>query len=188
MTNAERFAPLVADALTWLDELAARYAVTRDDAFDPPRSLGAFTPVRSPVRLRPATASAAPIAVAVTSFPSLVVHCGHWHLDSFPSCGCDACAEDAPGELARLRGLVGAVVAGQFEEWIRGGHLFGTAHIGWAYGGQVAQGPMRDRRSGSLRIPGAEGRALRRRAGVSYIRWQPWPGRAVPVGMAPPAV
>ena len=87
-----------------------------------------FEQVRPPVTLTPAAPGAAPVAVAFTPFPSLMVRCGRWLAMSLPSCGCDACGEDAADQADRLDQVLDRVVAGMFAEEVRI-PLFGEARL-----------------------------------------------------------
>jgi hypothetical protein len=70
------------------------------------------------VRLEPGNPSAAPIVVAFTSFPGLLIQSGRWTVHAFPACGCDACAETVEGEGQRFLDLIESVVGGRFRESI----------------------------------------------------------------------
>ena len=45
------------------------------------------------VRLQPSSGTGARLTVAFTTFPGLLVRFGKWHVEAYPSCGCDACDE-----------------------------------------------------------------------------------------------
>jgi len=98
VTGADRFQPLHRIALELLDQFDEKFDVQREEGqgFDP--SLEPVGFARPSIRLTPADPAAAPIAIAFTTFPGLRVRCGQWMLDSFPSCGCDACAEEIEDE------------------------------------------------------------------------------------------
>src|SRR5215207_9382292 len=133
VTNPERFRPLHRHALDLLAQLEASYDVRRSEAFElAPAIMQPFEHARPPVTLTPIASDAAPIAIAFTTFPSLIVRYGHWHAQPFPACGCDACAEDAAGQAQCLDALVEAVVAGQLSEELRI-PLFGDARLVHAF-------------------------------------------------------
>lgn len=92
-----------------------------------------FTAARAPVTITPLAAGGAPIAIAFTTFPSLVVRYGRWHVVSFPACGCDACDETTADEARRLGCEIAHVVAGRFREE-RTIPLIGDARLHWALG------------------------------------------------------
>jgi hypothetical protein len=124
VTNPERFRPLHRFALDFFGELQAEFDVMQLASFDRLPSTTAFEHSRPPVTLTPVIPGAAPIAIAFTTFPSLLLRFGRWQEDSFPSCGCDACAETVEREAERFRLLVQDVVAGRFREelkisWLR---------------------------------------------------------------------
>lgn len=174
VTNPERFRPLHQHALDLLARLEATYEVTRSDAFDLlPGIMQPFEYARPPVTLTPAAPGAAPVAVAFTTFPSLVVRYGRWHGQGFPSCGCDACDEGADDEAERLDDVLGKVVAGRFAEELRI-PLFGDARLYQRLGdGTIREGVSVD---GWTTLPRAVARVL---AGPSSrrVEWQPWPRR-----------
>jgi hypothetical protein len=58
----------------------------------------------------------APIPIAITGLPGLVIRFGEWGVERFPTCGCDACDEQPESEIERMAELVNAVVAGRYEE------------------------------------------------------------------------
>src|SRR5438105_1609369 len=96
VTNPERFRSLHGHALGLLARLQATYDVVWSEAFELlPGLTQPFEQARPPATLTPTLPGAAPIAVAFTAFPSLLVRYGRWHFAAFPSCGCDACNENA---------------------------------------------------------------------------------------------
>lgn len=182
VTNPERFLPLHARALGLVDRLVAEFAVIRTETFALLPGMQPFEHAQPPVTLTPAVPEAAPLAIAFTSFPSLLVRYGRWLAEPFPACGCDACAETAAEEGERLDRVVGDVVAGHLREelvipW------FGAARLRWARGRSATRG-------------GSHGEAfqvLPRRlahalcgSGSRRVQWHPWPprGRDAP-GRAP---
>ena len=174
VTNPERFWPLHQHALDLLAQLEATYDVTRSEAFALiPGIMRPFEYARPSVTLTPVAPDAAPVAIAFTTFPSLVVRCGRWHSQPFPSCGCDACAEDAAGEAERLEGILGKVVAGRFSEELRI-PLFGDARLMHAF----PSGPPSVEWSGEgwTTLPRAVARSLAG-SGPRRVQWQPWPRR-----------
>jgi hypothetical protein len=125
------------------------------------------------VTLTPVRPDAAPIAIAFTAFPSLSVRVGRWHARSFPSCGCDACAEDATGAAERLDEFVAKVVTGHFVEEL---HipLFGNARL--VHGFRDSHSSEERANEGWTTIRRAVARALAGR-GPRRVQWQPWPLR-----------
>jgi hypothetical protein len=174
VTDAGRFHPLHALALELVERLGDGYDASRSATFDALPGMTPFEHARPPVRLVPRVPAAAPIAVAFTAFPSVLVRCGRWLVESFPSCGCDACAETAEGEGERLVRLLDDVVAGRFHETIAV-PLLGRATLRWTLG---AAGPAPGVQSSAWRVlPRAMARALAA-GGPRDVRWQPWPLRA----------
>jgi len=124
------------------------------------------------VTLTPLRTAEAPIAIAFTTFPSLLVRCGRWFVDGFPSCGCDACADTAEGEGERLNALLGDVVAGRFREELVI-PFFGRTTLRWAFG-DASCGHRRESYAAFTR---KEARMLRD-APSGKVPWQPWSRRA----------
>jgi Family of unknown function (DUF6226) len=171
VTNPERFRPLHELALALVSRLRGSYELAEREAFDlVPGLMQPFEHARPPVTLTPAASDAAPIAIAFTPFPSLIVRCGRWFGTSLPICGCDACAATAAQEGARLEELLGDVVAGNFGEeltipWIgdlRVKWWLGSAAVGDGHHGE-----------GMTTLP----RKLARVLGASRstrVQWRPW--------------
>jgi hypothetical protein len=154
-----------------VDRLTAAYVVARTEAFALLPGMQPFEHARAPVTLTPLAPESAPIAIAFTTFPSLLVRCGRWLADSFPSCGCDACGETAAREGERLEDLLAAVVAGHFREeltipW------FGAARLRWALGDMAIRAGHHGEGHRVLRRD--EARALQA-GGPRRVRWHPWP-------------
>jgi hypothetical protein len=171
VTNPERFRPLHRLAIDLVEHLAAEYAVRRSEDFHLLPGMVPFHHARLPVTLSPVLPNAAPISVAFTPFPSLVVRFGRWIGEPFPSCACDACAATADGEGVRLHALVDDVVAGRFREEISI-PLFGSARLGWSFGGI---GGTSGRQSGWRGISRDHALVLRGQ-GSGVVHWSPWPG------------
>jgi hypothetical protein len=174
VTDPGRFRPLHPLALDLLEWLDAEYEVSRTDVFDLLPGMAPFEHALPPIRLTPTVPTAAPIAVAFTTFPSLLMRCGRWLGESFPSCGCDACRETAEGEGERLQRTLGDVVAGRFREQLSI-PLFGQATLTWELGAVTS--PTGHRRGGRRVVPRARARALLS-DGPRVVQWQPWPARA----------
>lgn len=153
VTNPERFAPLHDRAGELLHELERQFDVQRIDSYGLDPELEQCPLALPTVKLLPRDSASAPILVVFTTFPGLHVRFGRWWTDSFPLCGCDACAETADGEGDRLKSLVESVVAGRFRE-SRHRAVLGTS--GRAIG-DVSQ-----------RIAGGE---------TPLYEWMPWPRR-----------
>src|SRR5688572_30500627 len=147
VTDPERFQPLRTLALTIVDRLTGDYDVTRTESFASLPDMRPFEHARPPVTLTPLLSGAAPIAIAFTTFPGLLVRYGRWLADSFPACGCDACGETAAREGERLEDLLREVVAGRFHEELRI-PLFRDAKLRWAVGDGVGS----NRRLGGFRV------------------------------------
>jgi hypothetical protein len=173
VTNPERFLPLQTFALRLLDRLAMEYDVIRTDAFTLMPNMTPFDQPRPPVTLTPIASGAAPVAIAFTTFPSLVVRYGKWSAMAFPNCGCDACAATAEREGEQLKELVGDVVAGRFREEL---HipLFGRAGVHWSFGDIARAGHLSE---GGQNMSRDQARILDT-GGPKRIHWQPWPRRA----------
>jgi hypothetical protein len=118
VTNPERFQPIVDFVVDRFENLIRTFDVARSETFQFWRAddIQSFEPLRPPIALTPRRAGSAPLAVAFTAFPSVLVRCGYWRLEPFPRCGCDACQETAAGEIARFSQIVDADVEGRFHE------------------------------------------------------------------------
>jgi hypothetical protein len=169
VTDPERFRPLHGIALDLLERLAAEYDVSRSESFEMMPGLTSFEHARLPITLTPNAPTAAPIAIAFTTFPSLVTRFGRWVLETFPSCACVACAETAEGEGRRLEELVHEVVAGRFHEELLIPR-FRDGRLSWSFGD--LSGPHR---SGWTRLARSRAVALGERS--LRIDWRPWPRR-----------
>ena len=120
VTNPERFLPLHAAMTEIIGRLEQDYEVERADGYGLDEELERRQDLARPsVRLRPTDPNAAPIGVTFTAFPGLYLRFGKWYTEPFPDCGCDACDENAEGEIERLRYMVDDVTAGRFREGIR---------------------------------------------------------------------
>ncbi|SDH97331.1 DUF6226 family protein [Agrococcus jejuensis] len=172
--HPERFAPLHAIADALVVHLAATYEASVVDALDDARSwfAGGGPDVLRAVHLEPAARDAAPIAIAWSDYPGILVRAGAAHGGHYPVCGCEAC--DEPWERAAddLEQLVLAVAEGRLQESMDRG--IGYA-IEDATGAEVASG------WGSATGPDvARRRAARARlAARAGDRWLPWPPRTV---------
>jgi hypothetical protein len=172
VTNPERFLSLHTSALALLDRLILEYDVIRTDAFTFMPNMTPFDQARPPVTLTPTAPEAASVAIAFTTFPSLIVRYGKWSAMTFPNCGCDACAAAAEREEERLEELVGDVVAGRFREEL---HipLFGSPGVRWSFGDIARAGHLSE---GGHNMSRDQARILNT-GGPRQIHWQPWPRR-----------
>jgi Family of unknown function (DUF6226) len=120
VTNPERFASLHDVAAELLDRLDLEFDAERAEGYglDPELEEGVKLS-RPSVILVPKDVSAAPIVVAFTAFPGVLVRFGRWCTAAFPTCGCDACDEATEGETERLRSMIDNLTAGRFREAIR---------------------------------------------------------------------
>ncbi len=168
VTDPGRYAVLHDAADGLLDELTTRYTVERRESVEP---LGAHADRVRTVRLIPRTPAAAPLAVAFTGFPGVVLRLGRWHTESLPACGCDACGEE-PGELiAEMRTQVEALIEGGLWERVRRGVTGSYAETrlvgpGFSAGGESPLDPR-------------EARAARRDGFAAPVQWAPWPKRSL---------
>jgi hypothetical protein len=168
VTNPERFQPLHSYLVGLITRLEADYDVERLEGSGLGDELERVDLVRPCVKLLPRDPGAAPIAVAFTAFPGLVVRVGRWYRDTFPSCGCDACDETADGEIARLTQMVDDVTAGRFREaiWLP---LVGD---GW----QEAEfwSPC-GRSSSRTLVDHSDARQMLAGSDCLRLEWRPWP-------------
>jgi hypothetical protein len=175
VTNPERFRPLHSLALELVNRLTADYDVAATHTFDVLPGMQSFEQARAPVTLTPVAPDAAPIAIAFTTFPSLIVRYGRWLAEPFPACGCDACGETAAREGERLERLLADVVAGHFREEL-GIPVLGEATIRWRLG--VTPAYVDDSGEAFRTLPRAQARAMQGR-GPKRVQWQPWRRRTL---------
>jgi hypothetical protein len=169
ITNAERFESLHRVTLVHLERLQGRFDVERVEGYGLDQDLEQVNLTRPSVKLIPADSKAAPIVVAFTSFPGVIVRCGFLLVLGFPACGCDACDETADGERQRLAEVMDDVVHGRFRELIRI-PLLGDAEQEWELRSST------HRMGGSVRFARSRARALVS-GGRRTIEWAPWPLR-----------
>jgi hypothetical protein len=166
VTNPGRFLPLHAAAARLIEALQQQYAVSLQQASTPEEPT--IELVQSGVTLTPAQPDCAAITFFLTTFPGVLLHCGHCTTAVFPACGCDACDESAPEEIERLAWTVESVTRGRFEEEIRvswRGRVSARWEL-WSESGRAAA-------SGATRCRGP----LPRRGQSVRLEWQPWPQR-----------
>ena len=171
VTNPERFRPLHGAALRLVERLVADYDVEMTEGYDlSVLGIGKERLVRPSVKLSLDDITCAPLTVAFDDFPGVSIGVGRWKEVGFPSCGCDACDEDADGEIARMTRAFDSVVAGGFREAVRIPRFFGD---GWLEessltpSGWVTFSKSRVERSRALEMTG----------GHLYLEydWKPWP-------------
>jgi hypothetical protein len=171
VTNPERFRPLHDMALRLFERLETAFDVERVAGYGIDHELEKGELVRSTVRLIPRNLEAAPLAISFSAFPGLHVRAGHWYLDHFPSCGCDACAETPDGEETRLVELIDDVTWGRFREVIRlplVGDGWWESEL-WSPGGRSSSRRSRiDRSLAHQMLAGKDS---------SFFGWKPWPSR-----------
>ena len=127
VTNPERFAPVLIAARALLHRLEVTYEVRWEvgERSDFGQHVPDFTEV---VRLVPAGVGGS-LAVGFTHFPGVFVRVGHGLVESYPSCGCDACDEQADGLIDELEQFVDAFVNGGVTETLtRRAHEHTIAH------------------------------------------------------------
>src|SRR5262245_37115458 len=172
VTNAARFAVLHSVALELLNRLHDEFDVERVEPYESDDDLDQFARVplaRPTVALVPKDPGCAPLVVAFSSFPGLLVRVGANYRVAVPGCGCDACDENAEGEAERFRGLLHAVTLGHFREYLeRRGDGAATLVWEWELAGQ--------HRREQLMLEST--RASRVKLGL-ISPWKPWIARRV---------
>ncbi len=134
VTNPERFLPLHEAALRLIERLRADFYVEMTEGYDlSVLGISEDGLARPSITLIPDNADCAPIAVAFTDFPGVRVRFGRWEEERFPDCGCDACDEDADGEIEGMTEMFESVVSGGFLEAIRIPRLLGDGLLGSAF-------------------------------------------------------
>jgi hypothetical protein len=123
VTNPEQYRPLHGLARDLLDCLTADYAVERVEGLSIDEQLHHGVPVDRVVRLTPP--AGAPLTIAFTLFPGLIVRYGRWSVAAYPVCGCDACDEGLDDLTEEFTAHVQDLVGGAFREevtwsgWLR---------------------------------------------------------------------
>jgi hypothetical protein len=124
VTNPARFAMLHSVALELLNRLHGEFDVERVEPYTNDEGFGRLTRVplaRPTTALVPRDRGCAPLLVAFSSFPGLLVRVGRCSTLAFPACGCDACDEGAEDEAERFQRVVHAVTTGHFRESVKQG-------------------------------------------------------------------
>lgn len=166
VTNAERYRILHEAARELLDQLARDYAVERVTGTALDEELASQADTEAMTRLEPAGGGGAPLTVAFTRFPGLLVRFGWWHIEAYPACGCDACDEQPHALAEQLRHRVKALLLEEgFSESLRHGWR------GWSV-------TMESRDTRSERTVSRERR--RRLGEASSCRWSPWRASSPP--------
>lgn len=174
VTNASRFHPLHHLAVERMRHLESAFDVRRTEPYDLDPDLASVDAARVALRVQPNDPSAAPIAVAFTTFPGILVRSGRWTLQAFPACGCDACAETLEGESERFFEWIESVVAGRFHESISI-PLVGAAKQEWKLWSADSS------RGGGRRLERAHARQLVA-GGARSLDWRPWRARKLDEG------
>ena len=185
VTNPERFLPLHGDAIEMIER---QFDVERVEGYGLDEELEYRGLLRASINLRPSDPEAAPIMVAFTDFPGLHVRFGKWYREPFPSCGCDACAEDVEGEMERVAQLVESVTAGGFREAVVYSRVRRNRGGWWSKAAsgrrtrQLAYAPLTEETRRGIRLPSMrdrmrllgsrlefafDGPAVRQRSGTS---------------------
>jgi hypothetical protein len=166
VTDAGRYAVLHDEAEMLLAELDRLYTVERRETKEASADDG--PPVRT-VWLVPHTPAAAPLAIAFTDFPKVVLRLGRWYQQSLPACGCDACDEDPATLVADMGTQAAALVEGGLWEEARRG-------LGGSWSETLLVGP--DFRAGQQApLTARESRSARREGFAAAVQWAPWPRR-----------
>ena len=99
ITDSARFAVLHHGVRDLLEELDNTFRVDPVSGLPlDPELLGRTTAAEATLRLTPIGCNGAPLTVAFTTFPGVLIRYGRWCVEGYPSCGCDACNEQ-PAEL-----------------------------------------------------------------------------------------
>jgi hypothetical protein len=166
--ETRRYQVLHDHADTLLDALAHTYVVVWRDGKEPLDHDPAGPLVRT-VRLIPRSPAAAPLSVAFTDFPSVILRFGRWYQQSLPACGCDECDEDPDALVTELRTQVAALIEGGLWERVRRGPT-GS----WSEARLVGPDFRVDQRA--LLDP-STARAARRDGFAAAVQWAPWTRR-----------
>ncbi len=116
VTDPERFRPLHVAADGLLAELVRDFEVDRTDGLDVDPALSSvYGEHLRTSRLTPQSPTAASVTISWSAFPGVHVRLGGGRMHAFPTCGCDACDEDADEAIQLLREVVLAVTRGEPE-------------------------------------------------------------------------
>ena len=173
VTNPERFLPLHEAALRLIKRLIADYDVEMTEGYDlSVLGIGKDRLARPSIALSPSDSACAPITIAFDDFPGISARFGQWQENGFPSCGCDACDEDANGEIARMTRMFESIISGGFREAMKVPRFFGD---GWLEESSLT--PSGWRTFSKSRVNRT--RALEMTGGRLYMEyeWKPWPRR-----------
>ena len=118
VTNPERYRILHSAGLALLDRLSDQFLVERREGHDVDTGLPHDAETERVIRLVPSAEGAGSLTIVFSTFPGLLVRFGEWHVEAYPSCGCDACDEDPSYLVDTLTGHVIDLVSGQFSESI----------------------------------------------------------------------
>ncbi|HEY2665640.1 MAG TPA: DUF6226 family protein [Actinomycetota bacterium] len=173
VTNPERFRPLHSFTEGLVAQLEARFDVERTEGYGLDAELERTGTARPTIRLTPRSPRTAPLVFAFSPFPGVVTRSGQWQVDPFPSCGCDACDEDAEDGIERLTWLVDQVTGGRFREALdlpAVGPALQRIEL-WSLDGS--------RQGSERRLERADAQRLRSEADQATFDWEAWPVRAV---------
>jgi len=108
----------VSRTLSGFVELQRAFDVERVEGSELDSGFGPRKLVAPSVSLVPRDSGAAPLTLSLSDFPGVHLKAGLWFGESYPACGCDACAETLKGEIARMKSTVESVTAGRLREAI----------------------------------------------------------------------
>lgn len=103
VTDAGRYSVLHEAARGLLAQLSRDHAVEVVTGPTVDEDLAGRAETKATVRLQPSSGAGAPITIAFTTFPGLLVRLGKWQVEAYLSCACDACDERPEDLIERLR-------------------------------------------------------------------------------------
>jgi hypothetical protein len=171
VTNPDRFRSLHSFAEGLAVQLEAGFDVERTEGYGLDAELERPGAVRPTIRLTPRGPRTAPVVFAFTAFPGVTTRSGRWKVDAFPTCGCDACDEDADDQMERLAWLVDQVTAGRFREAVV------LPRIGAARAHVELWSPEGSRQGSESRLERTEARRRLSAAHQAAFDWEAWPAR-----------
>ena len=167
-TNPERFLPLHQWALETVARLQGAYELALEEGMGLDEELERTPLARPTIKLTPKQVSCAPVTIAFTDSPGLVVRVGRWATEVFPSCICDVCDERPEEEFERFMELLSDVVAGRFRESMR----LQPDGSGWS--GREFWNEDRPI-SGGSRVPRNKAARILDGKAEIVLEWIPWP-------------
>ncbi|RZT59502.1 hypothetical protein EV140_1477 [Microcella alkaliphila] len=173
VTHPERFAPLHEVARALVAHLTLTFDIEIERGASLADELGRRQiPIIDAYTLRPRAVDAAPLDIALTGYPGVVLAAGVLWESSYPVCGCDACDETWERAADELESHVLAVADGRFRESVATqGRADGRATYGYRFAGSMSG------TGGLTHVSDAKREAAIERLATLSAGWLSWPRR-----------